>query len=114
MTSSWDSFPTHLHGVGVAELVWGKPAADPGGTCGVAELDANAGWRAGAAAGGAPKHAEERAYRQAVADAEPRLELLPSPPVHSDLAAFAALAAAHQHGAACRVEVALLKGESFR
>jgi len=63
--------------------------------------------------GGAPENAEQRAYRKAVTDAEPRLELLPGPTVHSDLAPFAALAAAHQHGAACPVEIALLEGESF-
>ena len=27
-----DALATHLDRVGVAELVWGKPAADPGGT----------------------------------------------------------------------------------
>src|SRR5436305_11666524 len=34
-----------------------------------------------------------------------------SPAVHSDLAALAALAAAHQHGAACPVEITLRQGE---
>jgi hypothetical protein len=41
------------------------------------------------------------------------LQLLPGPVVHADFAAAASLAAAHQHGAAARVEIGLGERERF-
>lgn len=108
-----DSFAAHFDGVGVAEPVWREPAAHAGCAGGIAQLDANPGGGAGAAAGGSTQHAEQRADRQPGADAEPWLELLPGPAVHSDFAALAALALAHQHCAACLVEIASLNRERF-
>src|SRR5213082_3268876 len=111
MTTQRDAFAGHLDCVRVAELVRREPTAHPRRAGRLAQLDANPGWRAGTAAGGSTEHAEQRANRQPRADLEPRLELLPGPTVHSNLAPLAALAAAHQHGAACPVEIALRQSE---
>jgi len=48
-----------------------------------------------------------------VTDLQPRIELLPRPPVHSDLAALAALPTPDGHGAARSVQIALLERERF-
>jgi hypothetical protein len=55
----------------------------------------------------AVEDAEQRTDRHRLASFEPWLELLEAPVVHADLAALAALAAAHQHRATPRVEVEL-------
>ncbi len=60
-----------------------------------------------------PGARRRRRDRQPGADRGPPLKLLPGAPVHSYLATLAALATAHEHGAACRVEIALLKSERF-
>src|SRR4051812_41280349 len=57
--------------------------------------------------------AEQRTDRHPLAGLQPRLELLKAPVVHADLATSAALAAAHQHRAAPRVEVELAEIERF-
>ena len=72
-----DAFAGHLDCVRVAELVRREPTAHPRRAGRLAQLDANPGWGARAATGGAPEHAEEHANRQPSADLEPRLELLP-------------------------------------
>src|SRR5690242_11233648 len=46
-------------------------------------------------------------------DLQPRIELLPRPPVHPDLAALAALPAPDEYGAAGSVQIALLEREGF-
>jgi hypothetical protein len=51
--------------------------------------------------------AEECADGHLLAELQPWVELLPSPSVHPDLPALAALAAAHENRAAISVQVAL-------
>jgi len=57
--------------------------------------------------------AEQRTDRHPLACPQPWLELLKAPVIHADLAAAAALAAAHQHRAASRAEVELTEIERF-
>ena len=58
-------------------------------------------------------HAEQRPDRELSADLEPRVELLPSPPVHPDLAALATFPSPDEDRAARSIEVALVQGERF-
>jgi hypothetical protein len=58
-------------------------------------------------------HAQQRSEGQLAADLKPRVELLPRPAVHPDLAAFAALPTADEDRAALSIQVALVQGESF-
>jgi hypothetical protein len=53
--------------------------------------------------------APQRPDRQRGPDLEPRLKLLPAPAVHPDLAATAALASAHNDGAATWIQIGLGK-----
>src|SRR3954471_2374791 len=72
-----------------------------------AELDAHARARPRPLARWAVDDAEQRPDRELKAGGNPRLQLLPAPRVHADLAAPAALAAAQEQGPAARVEVAV-------
>jgi hypothetical protein len=63
--------------------------------------------------GRAMDNAEQRAGRELDPELLPGLDLLPRPAVHPDLATLVALAMAHQHGAATRVEVGLSERERF-
>jgi hypothetical protein len=65
------------------------------------------------AGGRAVDHAQQRSDRELAADLEPRLELLPCPGVHPDLASLAAFPASDEHGAAAAVQVALLESQCF-
>ncbi|MGB9183506.1 MAG: hypothetical protein WCB67_05525 [Solirubrobacteraceae bacterium] len=58
-------------------------------------------------------HTQHRADRKLATNLEPRIELLPSPTIHSDLAALAALATPDEYGAARSVQVALLQRQRF-
>jgi hypothetical protein len=58
-------------------------------------------------------HAQQRSDRQAWPELEPRVELLPRPAVHPDLASLPAFAPADEHGAARTVEISLRKRERF-
>src|SRR5215218_11076614 len=57
--------------------------------------------------------AEQRPNGHLQAQLEPRLQLFPSPCVHTDLAAPAALATADQQGATAVIEIGLSEGERF-
>jgi hypothetical protein len=56
---------------------------------------------------GAVDDAQRRADRQRDSDAQPRVDLLPGPPVHADLASLSALAATNEDAAARPVKVTL-------
>src|SRR5512133_1086801 len=60
-----------------------------------------------------PSMTQQRPYRQLDAGGEPRSQLLPTPGVHPDLAAPAALAVAHHQRPARGVQVALAERERF-
>jgi hypothetical protein len=51
--------------------------------------------------------AQQRADRQRDSDAQPRVDLLPGPPVHADLASLSAIAATNEDAAARPVKVTL-------
>lgn len=70
-------------------------------------------WRPRPALGRPVDDAQERANAQADADLEPRVEVLPCPQVHPNLAALAAFAAADKDAAADRVQIALSETERF-
>jgi hypothetical protein len=46
-------------------------------------------------------------------DMMPRLQLLPAPGVHAELATSASLSAPHEHGATALIEIGLGEGERF-
>src|SRR5947209_20318078 len=65
-------------------------------------------------AGGRPvDHAQERSDRELAADLEPRVELLPCPAIHPNLAPLATFPSPNEHRAAGAVEVALVECERF-
>jgi hypothetical protein len=108
-----DTFARHLDGVSVAELVRRESSPDAGERRGAAQLFACGGLRPSAAARRPGEDAEQRADGQLDADSQPLVELFPSPVVHADLAAAAALATADEHCAAAGVEVSLGERERF-
>jgi hypothetical protein len=57
--------------------------------------------------------AEQSSDRQTRPEFKPRVELLPRPAVHPDLAPLPALAAAHEHRAPRAVEISLRKRKRF-
>ena len=58
-------------------------------------------------------HTKQRSDAQGDAEAEPRVDLFPRPPIHADLAALAAFASADEDRAALAVEVTLRQGQGF-
>ena len=91
---------------------WGREAATHAGLCGdVAELRAHGGVRPRPPAGRTGDDAKQRSDWELGADVKPRLELLPGPLVHSDLAAPAALAAPHEQRAAAPIKIGLAQRE---
>ncbi len=87
-----DAFSRHLNSMGVPELMWSEPAPDPGRGSGVVQLGSNAGGAAPSPSCGSVQDAEERSDRKGLAQLDPRLKLLPRPPIHPDLSPFAAFA----------------------
>jgi hypothetical protein len=102
-------FAGHLDGVRVAQLVRRKAPPYPGLAGRAAQFRADGAGCPRPSACRTVDDAEQRSDRQLNAHVEPGRELLPGPVVHADLAAAAALAAPHQHGAATMIEVALGK-----
>jgi hypothetical protein len=103
----------HLDCMGMAQLVWREPPSHPRHAGGVVQLLA-CGRRFPMASGGrSVDHAQHGADRELASDLEPRIELLPRPTVHSDLAAFAALATPDEYGAARSVQIVLLQSQRF-
>jgi hypothetical protein len=58
-------------------------------------------------------HAQQRTGRKVTADLEPWVKLLPSPVVHADLAALAALATPNEDRPARSIKVGFLKSDGF-
>src|SRR3954469_22434194 len=99
-----DALVRELDRVCMAELVGSEAEPDASRRSGVAQLRASGRNRPAPAARRTANNAEERANRELQPGGQPRLQLLPGPVVHADLAAPAALATAHQHGTSARVE----------
>ena len=59
------------------------------------------------------QHAEQNAHGQRRAESDPRVELLPGPTIHLDLASPAALAPADDNASALAVKIGLGQRERF-
>jgi hypothetical protein len=92
--------------MGVAQLVRREPAANARVGGQTAELHKDPRARPGQPARRAIDDAEQRPNRQLNPRGEPRLQLVPAPRVHADLAASTALAVTHQQRPPPRVQVA--------
>jgi hypothetical protein len=108
-----DAFVCHLDGVRVAALVRREPAPDARRSSSVLQLLAGCGRLPMPPAGRAVDDAEQRSGRQTRPELKPRVELVPGPPVHPNLAPLPALAAAHEHRAPRAVEIGLSKRKRF-
>jgi hypothetical protein len=106
-----DRFAGHLDGVSVAELV--RRESPPDGRPPPPRFASACGSRRESRGGQRwVREAHRTAHRPAAwRRRRATIQLLPGPAVHPDLVALASLATAHQHHAACSVEIALLKGE---
>ena len=107
------AFVRHLDGMSVPQLVGREATSHTGRGSGVMQLLARCRCFPAAACCRSVKHAQQRPDRELSADLEPRVELLPGPSVHPDLATLATLATPDEHRAAGSVQVALLQGERF-
>jgi hypothetical protein len=107
----WDTLVGHLDRVRVPQLVRREPPADAGWCCRVVELFACGGGFPAAAGGRSVDDAEQSSDGKLGSSLEPWLQLIPSPAVHPDLAAFAALPVPDEHGAAWAVKVRFGKVE---
>jgi hypothetical protein len=94
-----DTLAGHLDRVRVAELVRGKPSAHTGSMSRRVEPDSDPGSRTRPTARLAPAHAEQRPDRQRGTEPQPRVQLLPCPPVHPDLTTLVVLPVPHNDGA---------------
>lgn len=101
------AFARHFDRVRVPELVRRKASADASGDGRSAQVRSRG--CAGPLTATRPTvdHAEQRPHGQLDAQLEPRLELLPTPRVHADLAAASALAASNEQRATAGIEVGL-------
>jgi hypothetical protein len=99
--------------VRVPELVRREAASDARSRGGFPKLASRGGRRPRASAGRPAGDAEQRSNWHIDVDVKPGLELFPSPVVHPDLAAPAALAATHEHGATAGIEVGRAERERF-
>jgi hypothetical protein len=82
----WHALAGHLDRVCVTQLVRSEASANAGSRRGAPELSACPACRPRAAAGASVDDAEQRTDGQHDPRGEPRLELLPPPVVHPDLA----------------------------
>jgi hypothetical protein len=94
-------------------MVRREPAADAGGRREVAQRGASRRCGPRPASRRTTDYAEERSDWHCDAELEPRVEMLPAPAVHTDLAAFTAFPAANNDAATYGVEVALGERERF-
>jgi hypothetical protein len=108
-----NSLPGHLNCVSVPELMRCEPTPDLCRSRGAMELRSDPGRAAAAPARGSVQDAEERTDRQALAQLNPWLQLLPGPAVHTNLAALAALSVPNEDRASNKVKVGLSERERF-
>jgi hypothetical protein len=103
----------HLDRVSMPQLVWREPPSHTRRAGGVVQLLAGGRRLPTASSGRSVDHAQHRADWELATDLQPRIELLPRPTIHADLAALAALPAPDEDGAARSVQIALLERERF-
>src|SRR5688572_1248012 len=107
MTIKRHALAGHLDGVGVTELMWREPAPHSCRGGGAPQFGTRCSRRPVPSPRRAVDHAQQRTDRERAAHVKPRLELLPSPSVHADLATTATLPAPDQERAAALIEIAL-------
>jgi hypothetical protein len=107
------AFVRHLDRMGVAQLVWREPPSHTRRAGSMVQLLARRRRLPPATSRRSVDHTQHRADRKLATDLEPRIELLPSPTIRSDLAALAALATPDEYGAARSVQIALLQRQRF-
>jgi len=94
-----DTLAGHLDGVSMSQLVRRNSTANACGMSRRVELDTDPGGRTRPPARRAPKHAEQRPDRERGTELQPRVQLLPRPPVHPDLTTLVTLPVPDQNGA---------------
>ncbi len=103
----------HLDRAGMAHLMRSEASANAGPGGGAPELCTCPARRPRASARAFVDDAEQRTDRQRDSRDEPRLELLPAPVIHPDLATSPALGATDEQRAATAIEVRLTQRERF-
>ncbi|MEA2361282.1 MAG: hypothetical protein QOD71_427 [Thermoleophilaceae bacterium] len=96
---------SHLDGVGMAQLMRSETPADPSRDGRAPQLSSSGGSRPLATTRPAVKDTEQMADWKPDTSFEPRLEFVPAPRVHADLAAASALAATHEQSAASVIKI---------
>ena len=105
------AFTGHLDSVGAAKLMRREPTTNAGPKPELPERRASGGCRPWAPLSWARDHAQQRPESQLATNLEPRIDLLPSPRVHTYLAALPTLATADEDAAATPLEVGLREGK---
>jgi hypothetical protein len=113
MTIRRDAIAGHLDSVGVAELVRGEAAPNAGAGPSTTQVVAGRGVRPVPSARRAGDDAEQRADREPESCLEPRVQVLPAPCIHSDLAAVVLLSLPNEQRAAPRFEIGFGERERF-
>src|ERR1700752_2359815 len=103
----------HLDRMSMAQLVRREPPSHTRRGGGMMQLLARRGCLPPAAIGRSVDHTQHCAEWKLATDLYPRLELLPRPTIHPDLATLAALPTPDEYGAARSVQIALLQRERF-
>jgi hypothetical protein len=91
-----NAFVGHLDGVGVTQLMRGKATPHAGAGSGATQIGAGRGVRPVPSARRSGDDAEQRADREPDARLEPRVQLLPAPRIHADLAPSSSLPLANE------------------
>ena len=107
------TFASQFDGVRVPELVRREASADASLDRGPAHIRSGGGAGPVTTTRRTVDDAEQRTDRKLNPALEPRMEFIPAPVVHADLAAASALAASDEQGAAAVIEVGLGEAEGF-
>jgi hypothetical protein len=103
----------HLDGVSVPQLMRCEPTPNAGFGGRMMQLFARSRRLPTPTRGRPVNHAQQCADRELAADREPRVELLPRPTVHPDLASLASLPMPDEHSTTGTIEVTFLESERF-
>jgi hypothetical protein len=97
-----DTLAGHLDGVSMSQLVRRNSTANAGRMSRRVELDTDPGGRTRPTESRGSEHAEQRPDRQRGTELQPRVQLLPCPPIHPDLTTLVALCCARNYVALTR------------